>query len=654
MLSRNLFSKVRIKTLAVALGMAAISATSITPAMVYAGSGEVVLIHTGDIHGHLVARANVRSDTTGRMEGGVARMYTVIKNIRKDSTKNGINRSLLINTGDTLQGSGEALYTRGQAMIDVLNLFKIDADAPGNWDYLYGPARFEETFIGTNGNAPLAPWGAMASNLYYTNQLDPNATCGIADANGNKFKRVLPAYTVKQIGNVKVGILGFTTARAIAAIGAQVTANYQFTDGKTELPCYIAALRNQEKVDLVVMISEMEMARDIKLAEAYPGVDVILNSDMHEKTTKPIVTSTGTIIVEEGQDGTMVGEMELEVKNGKLVEWEWKQHIITDAIPEDRTIAAKVAEVRKPFVGATFVPGQQVTVGGNTTTLMRPVDEVIAYTQVPLHRSNFMDEDMPGVVEGSSHNLIADAMRWAAGTDAAAIRGFRYGTHVPAGWPITMQDIYHYIPVAAKLGRSPKACGGDLKVQVENSTQGTFSPDPTAWAGGWMFGYSNVSFDLDACAGFVNDGTTDRGTNIKVGGVLINTTDKYNPTTKVCASGTSPYSVGGYWFADDPTTINNCNPCRGRLIQVVTNDLQVINLVPGTPLPDSKTLLDVTEAVVKYLRAPAAQGGIDGLVTATNLPLHRITVKRLPTINPYPFKVVQPLNGSTAATCPPL
>jgi hypothetical protein len=53
--------------------------------------------------------------------------------------------------------------------------------------------------------------------------------------------------------------------------------------------------------------------------------------------------------------------------------------------------------------------------------------------------------------------------------------------------------------------------------------------------------------------------------------------------------------------------------------------------------------------MVKYLR-----DGLGGTVTASNLPSHRITVKRLPTINPYPFKVIQPLNGSSAATCPPL
>ena len=231
------------------------------------GSGPVTLIHIGDIHGHLVPRANVRSDSTGLLEGGLARMYTVIDKIRRDALEDGASRSLLVNTGDTVQGSGEALFTRGQAMIDVINLFGIDVNAPGNWDFLYGPDRFIETFVGKGGNPPAVNWNALGANLYYANQFDPTAVCGLADATGNKFKRVLPTYQIRRIGNVKVGILGFTTARAITAIGPKVTAGFQFTDGSIELPCYVDILRNQEKVDLVVMISELEMARDIKLAE---------------------------------------------------------------------------------------------------------------------------------------------------------------------------------------------------------------------------------------------------------------------------------------------------------------------------------------------------------------------------------------------------
>ncbi|QXP82929.1 bifunctional UDP-sugar hydrolase/5'-nucleotidase [Methylococcus sp. Mc7] len=443
---------------ALTLGLAA----SIFAPLTVAGSGQVFLIHTGDIHGHLVPRPNVRSDAVGGTEGGLARMYTLIQQIRSKARQGKVNRSLLINTGDTLQGSGEALFTRGQAMIDVLNLFKLDAHAPGNWDFLYGTARFEEVFKGTNERAPLAPWNALASNLYYTKQFDDATECGITgkDAHGTirKLKRVLPPYAIKRLGEVKVGLLGFTTARAVAALGPKVTAGYEFTDAEIELPCYVDLLRNREKVDLLVMISELELSKDIKLVEVNSGVDVVLNSDMHEKTTRPIIvrhaSAPSTLLFEEGQDGTMLGELQLDVKGGKIADWKWTPHIISAAIKEDKGIVAKVTEVRKPFLKGSFVPGQSVTVGGNTSTLLHPVDEVIAYSQVSLHRSNFVDEDMPAVVEGSSHDLIADAMRWAAGTDAATLRGFRYGTHIPAGQPITMEDIYHLNPCSHPLNNS--------------------------------------------------------------------------------------------------------------------------------------------------------------------------------------------------------
>jgi len=692
-------NRLHIKAAAVLLSLA----VATVPSLASAGSGKVTLIQTGDIHGHLLPRPNLRSDAIdNKMEGGVARMYTVIKEMRKDATKctyvNGVKTctdlSLLLNTGDTVQGSGEALFSRGQAMIDVLNNFGFVAHAPGNWDFLYGPARFEETFKGTATTPPLANWNAMASNLYYTNQFDDTAVCGVtatdpATGTVRPRKRVLSTYMIKQVGNVKVGILGMTTARAIAAVGTSVTKNYMFTDGKTEVPCFVDRLRKVEGVDVVVMISELEMSRDIQVAETLaPAPDVILNSDMHERTTAPIVAVNPdghkTLIVEEGQDGTVIGKMELEVKNGAIVDWDFKQRIVTSDIKEDKAIAAAVAKARAPFVTGTFVPGQTVTVGGNTTMLMRPVDEVIAYTQVGLHRSNFVDEDMPGVVEGTSHDLIADAMAAIGQAQSASIRGFRYGTHVPPGGGITMEDIYHYIPIASKLGRTDKACGADLKFAIEQSIGGTFHPDPGQWTGGWMFGYNGLSYDVDGCSGFmgatpVNPSpltfadryrpwNTARGTNIKVNGVAVDELDIYdnratingvaNPTFQKCLSGDGTnaphdgYTVTGYWYADDPTTINNCNPCRGRVVQVVKTDGSIVQVAgPGAPatLPNSLDTMDITEAVVKYLRE-----NLGSMVTASNLPIHRLTVKRLPTINPYSFRQIQPLKGASSATCPAL
>jgi len=286
--------------------------------------------------------------------------------------------------------------------------------------------------------------------------------------------------------------------------------------------------------------------------------------------------------------------------------------------------------------------------------------------------------------------LIADAMAAIGQAQSSSVRGFRYGTHVPPGGNITMEDIYHYIPIASKLGRTDKACGADLKFAIEQSIGGTFHPDPGQWTGGWMFGYSGLNYDVDGCDGFmgatpVNPApltfanryrpwSTARGTNIKVQGFAIDDLEIYdnrttvkdpvtgldvpNPTFQKCLAGDGSdtphdgYTVTGYWYADDKTTINNCNPCRGRTVQVVMNDGSIVQVAgPGAPatLPNSLEVMDITEAVVKYL-----QVNLGGVVTAANLPDHRLTVKRLPTINPYPFQVIQPLKGASAATCPTL
>ena len=442
------------------------------------------------------------------------------------------------------------------------------------------------------------------------------------------------------------------------------------------------------------MISELEMSRSIQIAETLaPAPDVMLSADMHERTVAPIVAlntdGRQTLIVESGQDGTVIGNLEMEVADGKIASWEYKQRVITSDIKPDLTIAEAILKVRTPFVKGTFVPGQTVTVGGNTTMLMRPVDEHIAFTNVGLHRSNFVDEDMPGVVEGTSHDLIADAMAKIGQAGSSSIRGFRYGTHVRPGGSITMNDIYHYIPIAAKLGRTDKACGADLKFAIEQSIGGTFHPDPALWTGGWMFGYSGLTMDVDACDGFMGatpvnptpltfanqsrPWSTNRGSNVKVKGVAMDDRELYdnrkfladgitsNPTFQQCIpSDGSParagYSVTGYWFAGDSTTINACNPCRGRVVQVVKTDGSIVQvagpgIAAGTPLPNSLELMDITEAVVKYLRED-----LGGTVTEANLPTHRLTVKRLPTISPpgYNFRMVQPLKGASVATCPAL
>jgi 2',3'-cyclic-nucleotide 2'-phosphodiesterase (5'-nucleotidase family) len=603
---------------------------------------KLTLIHIGDIHGHMVPRPNLRSDARGnRPEGGLARMYAKIEQIRKHAgeecqegeatgthgkkpaKKHPKKCTLLLNTGDTIQGSAEALYTRGQALVDVLNEFGIDAFAPGNWEFVYGTARFKELFAGAN---PPAPWGTVAANVRNAPAAGEPCTAGTY---------LLPPYLVKEIGGVRVGILGFTTDRGPQVVGTAVTEGLCFLSSapgssgtpdvsqvEAELRAQVARLRDVEGVDVVVMLSELGLANNSLLAERNDGIDVILSSDMHEETKDPVVVTTPgggkTIVVEEGQDGTNLGELRLTFKKGKLKDWKWKSHVIDSRIKEDRHIAGLVAKVRGPFVsGPAFTDHVNPFHGG---TLATPIDTVVGYTQVGLHRSNFSGEALPGVIEGTSHDFLTDAFRAVSGADVGAIRGFRYGTHVAPG-PVRLEDLYHFMPIGARIARGSIA-GGAVKNQIENAADGSLNPDPRNWTGGWLFGFSGVTFDFDAYGPLGS-----RASNIQVGGIPLVTT-----------SGTT-YSYASYWYATDPGLINRV-PATNIQVAVRDPDPAHLGKAKFVPIADIGTYqqMDGTEVVAQYL-----QDNLGGTLATLATPRVNLLAPLPPPVFGNPE--VQPLRG---------
>lgn len=550
------------------------------------GSGSLTIIHIGDIHGHLLPRPNLRSDGTGRMEGGLARMYALIEQIRKRH-----KHTLLFNTGDTIQGSAEAMYTRGEALVEVINLFGIDAYTPGNWEFVYGTERFLELFAGPGAKAP---WNTIAANVYFDGE--PYAA--------RSGQNVLPPFLVREIGGLRVGIIGLTTRRGPQVVGTGVTRGFRFTGGDVEVPRLLKMLREERQVDLVFMLSEQELANNIRLAEDNPGIDAIFSSDMHEVTRKPIVTRSGTVIVEEGQDGTVLGELSLTVKNGKVEKWDWTSHTIDDRIVENRKIARKIANVRKTFVkGPNFT--QHVN-PFNGAKLARPIDTVVGYTKVPLHRSGFSHEDMPAVIEGSSHAFLTDAFRAMTGADIGAIRGFRYGTHVAPG-PIRMEDLYHFIPIGPMIAKGTIR-GQQLKNQIENAAEGSFSPKVAGWTGGWLFNFSGVAMDFDAYGG-----RGARASNIRV--------LRHGSSVPAPLQVDANYTYASYFYVRDPFLIN----------VVPATNIEVLRDERGRPL-------DGAEVVVRYLQS------LPGKTVAPEMNRIRL-VKSLPKPR-YGNPEMQPLQGS--------
>jgi len=543
--------------------------------------GQITIIQTGDFHGHLTARPNLRSnaDYPGQMVGGLARVAAKIKEIQ--AGKGGAGNTLVLHTGDTIQGSGEALYTKGQAIVDVVDMLGIDGYAPGNWDFVYGPGRFKDLFATSlNPNLPSLPeqaegkvvappfgtrWGGVASNLYITSvsaaaPKDPTASDSEQGANltqaeydthanwyANRGQRVLPPYAIRDINGVKVGILGCTTSRGPQVVGKWVTEGLTFTDCSVEAPKFAKELRDAG-AEVVVLLSEIEIGRNIQLAKKLAAghhIDLILNSDMHEEVLHPIevtdLDNKTTWIIEAGQDGTLVGEVTLSVQAGQVTGMNHAAHRIDDRIVEDVAVANKVAQVRAPFNESfdATIPCDSNSPYWNSfteaTCLTGSLNDVVGSTQVALHRSNYSNEVMPAVVEGSSHDFIADAMRWWAKSDMATVRGFRYGTHVAPG-PITRNDLFHFTPIGPRVGKVSRISANQLRNQIDNSSLAVFSSNPNSpvtprpnynnavyapggdkagqspgaglpvlglagnslgWGGGWLFAYSADGFHVD-------------------------------------------------------------------------------------------------------------------------------------------------------------
>ncbi|NOT17592.1 MAG: hypothetical protein HOP20_05940 [Sulfuriferula sp.] len=574
--------KTKIISICIATLIAPVSANA-------AGSGDVTFIHMGDLHGHLIPRPNMREGDPdqGQMMGGLAYVYDQVKKIRKEHPN-----ALLINGGDTIQGSAEALYTRGQAMVDILNLFKIDAFNPGNWDYLYGTERFRELFA---GDKPLANWNALSANLYYSTLYGFPETRYAKQAG----QRVLKPYMIKDVNGVRVGIIGLTADRGPQAVSTRVMDGFTMTPGEFEVAAAVPLLRNKHKVDLIVLISERGLGANLEIAETIPGIDIVLSSDMHEESRKELVAKSGTILVEEGQDGTVLGELTAHVSNGKMTGYSWKQHRITTKNNQpDPVIAAKIEEIRKPFVKAGFVTHVNPI---NAAILRTPIDSVIGFTKVALHRSNFAGSSgMNAVIEGSSHDFIADAFREACHADLGLMRGFRYGTHIAPG-PIKLEDIYHYIPIGPQVACG-KLSGDDIRWMLERGADSSLSPYVGWWGGGWQIAFSGLSYELDPKKSYGN-----RVNNIRLDGSGLIDMEKL-------------YTVGGYWYVDNPNMINRHKAW----------DINVLKDKDGG-------ILDATDVVAYYLYM---------------LPDHTVNprLNRVHLMSPLPnaisaSKEIQPLKG---------
>ena len=607
----------------------------------------VTFIHTGDIHGDFDPHPNFRADSNGLMEGGLARVYSVIQKIREKDKK-----AFYIHTGDTISGSAETTFTRGMAMVSILNLFKIDAFVPGNWEFSYGVPRFLEFFAKPT---PKAPWGALSANAYYTGEAP------FTDKAPGSL--LLDPYRVVTINDVKVGIFACTTNRGPTIVSANITQGVAFTNCKTgltlnagtatqvvippEIPYYVNLLRTQHKVDLVILLSEAGLAENIYNAEHFDGIDIIFSSDMHEKTPVPVIATTPnggkTILIEEGEDGGQVGELAVDVKGGKMTTWRWKAHPIDQRISANKSINKAIDTVKLPFYsGSAFVPGRFVN-PFNGAKLMQPLDTIVGYTEIPLTRNAFSNEAMPGLIEGTGHLFITDAFRTMTGAQIGAIRGFRYTNSIAPG-PITLEDLYHYMPIGPQVAIG-EIKGAQINNQAENSADSCMNPDVTKWLGGWMFNFSGLVFDLDPYKSLAILPASPISAGRVFNFSLDTNGDGIGDQPILDTNAGTYYTYASYFYADNATQVNRIQVDAIKVpnIKVLVKDTathQLTLVAPSQVTPAN--VVDAVDVVAAYL-----QGLPNKTITKLNTPFPRIKLTSpLPdTTSKLGFPVIEPLYG---------
>lgn len=367
--------------------------------------------------------------------GGFAHLATLIRQLRASRP-----HSLLLDGGDTWQGSATALWSQGQDMLDATRLLGVDA-MTGHWEFTLGEARLQH-LLG-QGQA----WGMefIAQNITTPDFDDP----------------VFKPRILRVMNGVPVAIVGQAYPHVELAHPASVRPPYHFGLHEGHLQQEVDAARH-EGAQVVVLLSHNGLETDCKMASRVRGVDVILGGHTHDALLKPLWVknpSGQTLVTNAGSHGKFLSVLDLEVKGGRMVDYRYRLlPVFAQALPADSAMQAVITKHRQPW--------------------LEKLSEPLATTEELLYRR--------GNFNGSFDQLILEALGHELDAPIAFSPGFRWGPSLLPGSTIHFEDVMNQTAITYAQAQASTMTGSQIKNYLEDVADNLFNPNPYLQQGGDM------------------------------------------------------------------------------------------------------------------------------------------------------------------------
>ncbi len=382
--------------------------------------------------------------------GGFAHLSTLVKRMKESRPG-----ALLLDGGDTWQGSGTALWTNAQDMVDACKLLGVDVMTL-HWESTYGADRVKE--IEENDFA--GSIDIVAQNVKTTDFEDP----------------VFKPYVIKNINGVPVAIVGQAFPYTPIANPRWLTPEWSFGIRDEDMQQAVNAAR-AEGAQVVVVLSHNGMDVDLKMASRVTGIDAIFGGHTHDGMPSPtIVDNAGgkTLVTNAGSNGKYLGVMDFDVRDGKVQDFRYKLlPVFSNLLPADPEMSALIEKVRAPF--------------------LEKLTENLAVTEGLLYRR--------GNFNGSWDQLLVDALMAELDAEIAFSPGFRWGTSLLPGDTITMEHLLDQTAITYPWTTVTEMSGEMIKTVLEDVCDNLFNPDPYYQQGGDMVRVGGLEYACDPAAG---------------------------------------------------------------------------------------------------------------------------------------------------------